>query len=170
MGFEKFRHGAWPGCCILALSPGRWFPPSHFHSAARRNGSGMEPQPHGTGSAACLTVSPLTWAGQPCPAFLLLLLSSQAVCGHGGAQGQLAPLQTLAQGECNGAQRDPALEPVSWPRAGGGCVLPSVCNAGKVMVLFPQLSLSHLFRFKNFGAFVYTVAITVSIYPLPQDS
>lgn len=23
MGFEKFRHGAWPGCCILALSPGR---------------------------------------------------------------------------------------------------------------------------------------------------
>jgi len=91
---------------------------------------------------------PSGWAGQQCPAFLLvLLLSSLAVHRHGGGQGQLAPTQTLAQGKGNGDRREPALEPFSWPGAVDGCVLPSRSNMGKVVVLFPQFLLFRLFRF-----------------------
>lgn len=57
-------------------------------------------------AVACLPVSP--------PAFLLLL-SSLAVRGDGGVQGQLAPTQTSAQRECDGEQRAQCLSQFPGP-------------------------------------------------------
>lgn len=68
MGSERWLR------CALALSPGLMIPPGHVHNTAQHNGLEMEPQPHDMGCATHLTISPLAWAGQPCPAFLLLLL------------------------------------------------------------------------------------------------
>lgn len=88
--------------------------------------------------------------------------------GCGGAQGQRVPTQTSAQGKRDGDQRAQCLSPFPGPELEVS-VPYSVCNMGKVTVLFPQFLLSHLFRFKFFRAFVNTVAITTGVYPLPQD-